>query len=74
VSRRAARAIARAFDRQLRPHGIRTTQFSLLAILELKGPQSIGSLADAVGADRTTLTRNLALLENQSLSGRRSGC
>ena len=73
ASRRAARAITRAFDKQLRPHGIRATQFSLLAVLELKGPQSIGDLADTLGADRTTLTRNLALIEQQSLVKIRSG-
>src|SRR3954469_5809239 len=63
ASRRAARTITRAFDRRLRPHGIRTTQFTLLAMLELRGPTPIGELADALGMERTTLTRNLALLE-----------
>jgi len=33
ASRRAARAITRAFDKELRPHGLRATQFSLLAVL-----------------------------------------
>lgn len=73
ASRRAARAITRAFDRELRPLGIRGTQFSLLTNLELRGPQSIGDLAEHVGADRTTLTRNLALLEKQSLVKIRPG-
>jgi DNA-binding MarR family transcriptional regulator len=73
ASRRAARAITRSFDRELRPHGIRGTQFSLLALLQLKGPQSIGDLAEVVGADRTTLTRNLALLEKQALIKIRPG-
>ncbi|HEY3777646.1 MAG TPA: MarR family winged helix-turn-helix transcriptional regulator [Rhizomicrobium sp.] len=67
ASRRAARAITRRFDSSLRPHGIRATQFSLLAALELKGPQPIGELALLIGADRTTLTRNLAVAEEQSL-------
>jgi DNA-binding MarR family transcriptional regulator len=73
ASRRAARAITRTFDQQLRPHGIRSTQFSLLVLLELKGPQPIGALADMLGADRTTLTRNLALLEKQTLVKIRPG-
>ena len=68
VSRGApSRAITRTFDQHLRPHGIRSTQFSLLSVLEVKGAQSIGQLAEFLGADRTTLTRNLALLEKQSL-------
>jgi DNA-binding MarR family transcriptional regulator len=55
--------MTRAFDRHLRPHGIRTTQFTLLAMLELRGPTPLTELADALGMERTTLTRNLALLE-----------
>jgi len=67
AARRSARAITRRFDRALRPYGLRATQFSLLALLELKGAQSMTELADSVGADRTTLTRNLALMEAQGL-------
>lgn len=67
ASRRAARAITRAFDRELRAHGLRATQFTLLAVLALKGPQSIGALAGVLGADRTTVTRNLAVVEEASL-------
>lgn len=63
ASRRAARAITRRFDRGLRPHGLRATQFSLLSGLILKGPQAIGELADLLGAERTTMTRNLAVVE-----------
>ncbi|MEQ8936845.1 MAG: MarR family winged helix-turn-helix transcriptional regulator [Amphiplicatus sp.] len=67
ASRRAARAITRTFDRALRAHGLRATQFSLLSGLALKGPQSIGALAALLGADRTTLTRNLAVAEARGL-------
>jgi DNA-binding MarR family transcriptional regulator len=63
ASRRAARALTRAFDRQLRPHGIRATQFSILTMLLLRGPLPVGELADHLGVERTTLTRNLALIE-----------
>lgn len=63
ASRRAARAITREFDQALRPHGLRATQFSLLAALHLAGPRSIGELAELLSADRTTLTRNLAVVE-----------
>lgn len=73
ASRRAARAITRAFDKELRAHGIRATQFSLLAILELKGARTIGELAGMLGADRTTLTRNLALVEAAGLIRIRPG-
>lgn len=73
ASRRAARAITRQFDRALQAHGIKATQFTLLAVLELRGPQSIGELAELLVADRTTVTRNLAVAEAQSLVSTRSG-
>ncbi len=73
ASRRAARAITRRFDRALRAHGVRATQFTLLAALELKGPQPIGELAEFIGVERTTLTRNLAVVEEHGLIALRPG-
>jgi DNA-binding MarR family transcriptional regulator len=67
ASRQAARAITRAFDRELRRHGLRATQFTLLAVLALKGAQTVGQLAQVVCADRTTMTRNVALAEERGL-------
>lgn len=61
--RRASRAITREFDQALRVHGLRATQFTLLSALHLGGPRSIGDLAEMLSADRTTLTRNLAVAE-----------
>jgi DNA-binding MarR family transcriptional regulator len=65
--RRAARAVTQAYDEALRPSGIRATQFSLLAALALEGPATITRLADAMGMDRTTLTRNLKPLLKDGL-------
>lgn len=61
--RRKARAITRLYDDKLRPHGLRATQFSVLAILALTGPLSLSALAERLGVERTTLTRSAALLE-----------
>lgn len=63
AARRASRAITREFDQALRAYGLRATQFTLLSALHLGGPQSIGDLAEMLSADRTTLTRNLAVAE-----------
>ena len=63
AARRAARTITREFDQALRPHGLRATQFTLLSALHLAGSKAIGELAEMLSADRTTLTRNLALAE-----------
>jgi DNA-binding MarR family transcriptional regulator len=71
--RRAARTVTQLYDDLLRPSGLRTTQFTLLVLLLGHGPTSINQLAAAAGADRTTLTRNLALLEGQGLVRVRPG-
>jgi DNA-binding MarR family transcriptional regulator len=65
AARRRARAITRHFDAYLRPHGLRSTQFSVLAALALRGPTGRGRLADGLGLERTTLTRSAATLERQ---------
>lgn len=63
AARRRARAITRLYEEKLRPHGLRATQFSILAALALKGRAPIGELARVLGLERTTLTRSAALLE-----------
>jgi DNA-binding MarR family transcriptional regulator len=73
ASRRAARALTRAYDRRLRAEGIRATQLSVLVMLALRGPTRMGVLADALGLERTTLTRNLALLEKKKWVKVRAG-
>lgn len=68
AARRASRTITREFDQALRAHDLRATQFTLLAALNIAGPLAIGALADLLAADRTTMTRNLALVEKRGLA------
>ena len=63
AARREARAITRLFEKKLRPHGLKATQFSVLAALAQMGPTPVRELADLLGLERTTLTRIGALLE-----------
>jgi len=63
AARRHARAMTRLFETELRPHGLRATQFSVLAALALKGPTPVKELAETLGLERTTLTRIGAVLE-----------
>jgi DNA-binding MarR family transcriptional regulator len=65
ATRRAARAVTTIYDRALAVHGVSISQFTLLANLELRGPTSLGGLAKVLELDRTTLTRNLTLLEGK---------
>jgi DNA-binding MarR family transcriptional regulator len=63
AARRKARAITRLYEEKLRPHGLRASQFSILAVLSLKGPTLITQIADILGLERTTVTRSAALLK-----------
>jgi DNA-binding MarR family transcriptional regulator len=65
--------VTQLYDDALRPSGLRVTQFSLLVILHAEGPLSISELAQESGTDRTTLTRNAALLQADGLVRIESG-
>lgn len=64
---RAARAVARRFDEALRPLDLTNGQFSLMMSLNRPTSPSIGSVADLLAMDRTTLTANLKPLERRGL-------
>ncbi len=49
AARQQARVITRLFEEKLRPHGLRATQFSVLAALALKGPTRVTELAETLG-------------------------
>lgn len=67
AAQRAARNLARRFDRALRPVGISSGQFSLLMSLNRPDPPSVGAVAALLVMDRTTLTANLKPLERRGL-------
>jgi DNA-binding MarR family transcriptional regulator len=57
--RKSARMIARRYDAGLRDLGITSGQFSIMAALLHDQPVGMGKIADVLGLERTTLTRNL---------------
>lgn len=63
VLRRAARKVTQAYDRALRPAGLKLSQFSVLAFVRQDDGLSITELAECLAMDRTTLTRNLRPME-----------
>ena len=65
--RKAARAITKLYEEVLRPSGLRATQFSLLMATRVMGPVTMLNLAQVTVMDRTTLTRNLQILEKRGL-------
>jgi DNA-binding MarR family transcriptional regulator len=62
AARRHSRELTRRFEKAMRGSGVHVTQFTLLATLVQTGPIPTTRLADFQGLERTTLTRNLALL------------
>jgi len=74
--RRAARRVTQVYDHALASSGLKTTQFSLLAVLSREDATegvAIIRLAEKLGMDRTTLTRNLAVVERNGLVTVRTG-
>ena len=65
--RKAARAITRLYDKYLRATGLGSAQFTLLMAARGVGPVPISRLAKGAVLDRTTLTRNLKVLEKKGL-------
>jgi len=64
-AQRAARVLARRFDRELKPFGLTNGQFSLMMSLNRPEPASLGSVATLLGMDRTTLTAAVKVLERR---------
>ena len=73
AARIEAQRLTRMFDERLRPFDLTINQFTLLATLELAGPQTVTRLAGRLGIDRTTLTRNLSLAERRDLVTTKAG-
>ncbi len=71
--RRAARLATRIYDEALAPLGLTTSQFSALTVLIKAGPLTTNAFAKAMETERTTSTRNLALMEKQGLIRRQAG-
>ena len=65
--RKASRSITQLYDELLRPIGLRSTQLSILGTAVHLEPVTVKILAEAVVIDRTTLARNLKVLEKRCL-------
>ena len=63
--RKAARAITLLYDNAFKSTGLLSTQFGVLQIICDIDSIRISDLAGKLGMDRTTLTRNLSVLERQ---------
>src|SRR5689334_19008784 len=64
---RASRIIGRRFDEALRPVGLNNWQFTLLVMINRPSPLTVNGLAEELGMDRTTTTKNLRPLQRRGL-------
>jgi DNA-binding MarR family transcriptional regulator len=65
--RQAALAVTQVYDRALAPSGLKITMFRLLRRISEAGAPTISELARIVELDRSTLGRNLRVLERLGL-------
>jgi len=65
--RKASRAVSKLFDDTLQPIGLRSTQFVTLLAIHVNEPIGLSALAREMVADRSTLTRNLNVLEREGM-------
>lgn len=65
--RAAAQSLTRTYDAALAPAGVTANQFSLMNHIRTGDAPNIQALATASGLDRSTLGRNLRVLEREGL-------
>lgn len=65
--RKAARRVSQIYDHHLAAYGLTVTQYGLLAHINTHDGIGIGSLADKLVMDPTTLTRNVTPLVKREL-------
>ena len=63
--RKAARAVTLLYDNAFKSSGLLSTQLGVLHVIYKSDSIRITHLAKKLGMDRTTLTRNLSVLERQ---------
>jgi DNA-binding MarR family transcriptional regulator len=66
-ARRAALALTSLYDEALAPHGLKVTQYSVLHAVRRRAAPNLSAIAEATGLDRSTLGRNLRVLEGLGL-------
>ena len=64
-TRRISRVVTSLFDQELRPHGLSSSQFSLLVLIARMNGASRAEIGRANHQERSTSTRNLQLVLDQ---------
>jgi DNA-binding MarR family transcriptional regulator len=64
-TRRAARLLTQVYDSYLAAYGIEAGQFALLMMVDAIAERGQAGIAQALGMDKTTLSRNLKVLKKR---------
>ena len=63
----ASRALSRAYSAAIRDTGLEITQFAILQLMDTLGPMTHTDLGERLAAGKTTVSRNIALMERDGL-------
>jgi DNA-binding MarR family transcriptional regulator len=64
---KALKATMRVFEEELRPAGVTSTQFGVLVNVAVAQPITSNGLAERLGSDPSTVSRNMENLEERNL-------
>jgi DNA-binding MarR family transcriptional regulator len=64
---KAAQIVVGAFEEALKPYGLRSREFGVLALIHQEGPQSQHRLGELLRIDRTTMVTVIDELEQRGL-------
>jgi len=59
----AARSVSRLYNEELRSAGLEATQHAMLMVLRHLGSMAVGHLGERLAVDKTTISRNIKILE-----------
>jgi DNA-binding MarR family transcriptional regulator len=65
--RRTSRIVTRMYDTAMQESGVRSTQFAILVGIAKLQPVAMGTLANVLMLDSSTLTRSLRLLQKERM-------
>lgn len=71
--RQASRIVTQLYDQELKPAGVKITQFGILRLLSVRPGLTTGAMADALVMDSTTLTRTLKIMHDNGWLDTRPG-
>jgi DNA-binding MarR family transcriptional regulator len=70
---KALKATMRIFEEELRPAGVTSTQFGVLVNVAIAEPVTSNGLAERLGSDPSTVSRNMESLEQRNLVSAQPG-